>query len=124
MSTVLNRCTIKMANSPSIKAFASIAGKKEGEGPMAACFDKIIDDFYFGQKTFEKAESEFQKQTINLALQKAKLKPENINFMFCGDLLHVITSYSIHYTKLYDYSMYYNYYVIFKFKEQIYGFSK
>jgi stage V sporulation protein AD len=77
-----------MSNCPSIISFASIVGKKEGEGPMASCFDEINNDPYFGQDTFEKGESELQKQTINLALQKASLKPEDINFMFAGDLLN------------------------------------
>jgi stage V sporulation protein AD len=77
-----------MSNCPSIISFASIVGKKEGEGPMASCFDEINNDPYFGQDTFEKGESELQKQTINLALQKGNLKPEDINFMFAGDLLN------------------------------------
>lgn len=88
MSSLINRCTIKMSNCPSIISFASIVGKKEGEGPMASCFDEINNDPYFGQDTFEKGESELQKQTINLALQKGNLKPEDINFMFAGDLLN------------------------------------
>ena len=88
MSTILNRCTIKMTNCPSIKAFSSIVGKKEGEGPMAACFDQIIPDPYLGKDTFEQGESELQKTAINLALQKAGLQPGDINFMFAGDLLN------------------------------------
>ena len=88
MSTLLNRCTIKMDFPPSIKSFASIVGKKEGEGPLGSCFDQIVPDAYFGQTTFEKAESELQKNTINLAIQKANLTPEDINFMLAGDLLN------------------------------------
>ncbi len=88
MSNVLNRCTIKMSNPPSFKAYASIVGKKEGEGPLGSCFDQIVPDEYFGQKTFEKAESEFVKAAIKLALEKAGLKPEDISFMFSGDLLN------------------------------------
>lgn len=88
MSTLLNRCTIKMQNCPSIISYASIVGEKEGKGPMASCFDQINTDPYFGQKTFEKGESELQKSTISLALQKANLKPSDINFIFAGDLLN------------------------------------
>lgn len=88
MSSILNRCTIQMSNCPSIKSFASVVGKKEGEGPMSTCFDQINEDPYFGQETFEKGESELQKNTINLALQKCNLKPSDINFMFAGDLLN------------------------------------
>ncbi len=77
-----------MSTPPSIKAFASVAGKKESDGPLGSCFDRIVFDPYFGQDTFEKAESEFQKSTINLALEKANLQPTDINFMFAGDLLN------------------------------------
>ncbi len=88
MSTILNRCTVKMSTCPSIKSFACIAGKKESEGPMKECFDRTNVDPYFGQKTFEQGESELQKQTIELAIKKANLSPEDINFMFDGDLLN------------------------------------
>ena len=88
MSQVINRCTIKMGNCPSIISFACVGGKKEGEGPMSEHFDLINNDPYFGQDTFEKAESEMQKTAINLALQKKSLAPENINFMLAGDLLN------------------------------------
>lgn len=88
MSKVLNRCTIIMSSPPSIKAFASTVGKKESEGPLGSCFDQSNPDPYFGQDTFEKGESELQKSTINLAIQKANLQPADINFIFAGDLLN------------------------------------
>lgn len=88
MSETLNRSTIKMTASPSIKAFACIGGKKEKQGPKADCFDQLDEDPYFGQKTFEQGESELQKRTVELAIAKAGLKPEDISFMFGGDLLN------------------------------------
>lgn len=88
MSHLINRCTIKLTTPPSIKSYASIVGKKEGEGPMGEYFDEINNDPYFGQKTFEQGESELVKQTVGLAVSKAGLKPEDINFMFAGDLLN------------------------------------
>ena len=88
MSKLINRCTIKLTTPPSIKAYASVAGKKEGEGPMAQYFDEINNDPYFGQKTFEQGESELLKTTVGLAISKANLQPQDINFMFGGDLLN------------------------------------
>lgn len=58
MAKKISRNTFLTDNSPSIKAFASIAGSKESEGPIGTCFDKIETDSYFGQDTWEKAESE------------------------------------------------------------------
>lgn len=88
MSKLINRCTVFLTSPPSIKCYASVVGKKEGQGPMAEYFDEINDDPYFGQKTFEQGESELLKTTVGLALNKGKLKPSDINFMFGGDLLN------------------------------------
>ena len=53
----LGKQTVKLQNPPAILSYAAVAGKKEGEGPLKACFDYISDDSYFGEKTWEKAES-------------------------------------------------------------------
>lgn len=77
-----------MTTPPSIKSFASTVGKKEGEGPMAKHFDIVEEDSYFGQESWEKAESQMQKQTIEMAIKKARLNENNIDFMFAGDLIN------------------------------------
>ena len=41
---------------PVIQHWASVAGKKESEGPLAHTFDILSQDTYFGQKTWEQAE--------------------------------------------------------------------
>lgn len=88
MAKKINRNTFLTDNSPSIKAFASIAGSKESEGPIGTCFDKIETDSYFGQDTWEKAESELQKQTVGLAISKAGLKDADIDYILSGDLIN------------------------------------
>ena len=88
MAKKISRNTFLTDNSPSIKAFASIAGSKESEGPIGTCFDKIETDSYFGQDTWEKAESELQKQTVGLAISKAGLKDADIDYILSGDLIN------------------------------------
>lgn len=88
MSRLINRCTILLTSPPSIKSYASVVGKKEGEGPLGQYFDEINNDPYFGQKTFEQAESKLIETTVGRAINKCKLKPSDINFMFGGDLLN------------------------------------
>lgn len=66
---------------------ASIAGKKEGEGPLGSCFDMVCEDPLFGTDTWEAAESTMQKEAAALAIGKAGLKPEEIRMAFAGDLL-------------------------------------
>lgn len=73
---------------PSICAWAATGGKKEGEGPMASYFDTSGGDDYFGQETWEKAESELLKMTVSNAISKARLTPANIDLLFSGDLLN------------------------------------
>lgn len=88
MANKISRNTFLTENPPSIKSYASIAGSKESEGPIGNCFDKIVKDSHFGQETWEQAESELQKQTVSLAISKAGLQNENIDFIFSGDLIN------------------------------------
>ncbi len=80
-----------------IKNSASIVGKKEGEGPLGLLFDMIGEDDMFGCNSWEEAESSLQKDAVYLALGKAGLKPEDIQFILAGDLLgqSIATSYGI-----------------------------
>ena len=66
---------------------AAIGGPKEGEGPMGSFLDMVCPDPMFGCDTWEAAESTLQKETALLALNRAKLHPEDISLMFAGDLL-------------------------------------
>ena len=67
--------TIALAHPPSVLSFANVGGKFEGQGPLAEYFDELNDDAFFGEKTWEKAESTMQKHVIQRALDQAKLKP-------------------------------------------------
>ena len=79
--------TVFFKNSPAVIAAAAVGGKMEGEGPMAACFDKINEDPNFSCETFEQGESKMLKEAVLHTLSKASLTPENIDVMFGGDLL-------------------------------------
>ena len=67
---------------------ASIVGPKESEGPMAGYFDKCLDDEFWGEKTWEKAESKIIKETVNMAIAKSNIPSSDIDFCFAGDLLN------------------------------------
>ena len=75
-----------------IQSCASVAGKKEGEGPLGSCFDQVWEDPMFGMDTWEAAESTMQKQAAFLALQKAGLTPSDLRMVFAGDLLAQTTA--------------------------------
>lgn len=83
---------ICLTHPPSVIAWSSTVGKKESEGPLGSCFDLIETDSRFGQKTWEQAESELQRRTLDLLLKKAGLAPEDISCLFAGDLINQCTS--------------------------------
>ena len=87
----LGKQTVRLS-SPSIISYAGVVGKKEGEGPLKECFDYISDDSYFGEKTWEKAESHMLKQCFSMACDKGKIAPSSLDYIFAGDLLNQCVS--------------------------------
>ena len=73
---------------PVITHWASVAGKKEGEGPLAKTFDIVSKDAYFGQKTWEQGEKRLQQLALDTLLKKANLKQDQLELVFSGDLLN------------------------------------
>ena len=88
MAKKIGKQTIKFENGVFVHSFASAVGKKEGEGPYSKYFDKIFDDEYMGTDSFEKAESMLQKVAIETALKKGGKRPQDIDYIFAGDLLN------------------------------------
>lgn len=70
-----------------ITGTASIAGKKEGEGPLGRGIDVVEQDPMFGAENWEQAESAMQKQAADLALEKGDIHRRDIRYLFAGDLL-------------------------------------
>ncbi len=83
--------TVFFENSPYIKAYASTAGSKEAEGPYGKFFDVTTDDVYWGESSWEKAENKFVNQAIKTAMKNARLTPQDIDYIFAGDLLNQCT---------------------------------
>ena len=84
----IGRQTVAFKNPPSIIATASIVGPKEGQGNLGKCFDYIIPDEMWGEKSWEKAESKLQRETFAKVIQKAGLVNDNIQYVLAGDLLN------------------------------------
>ena len=83
--------TIPLPAGPRILSWASVAGKKEGEGPLGASFDLVGTEDSFGEKSWEKAETAMQKKALALALDKAGLAPGGVDCLLAGDLLDQCT---------------------------------
>ncbi|MBO5317971.1 MAG: stage V sporulation protein AD [Oscillospiraceae bacterium] len=80
--------TFLFGKPPVISHWASVAGKKESEGPLKHTFDITEKDAYFGQKTWEQAERKMQQLALKTLLEKAKLEYRDIDIAFSGDLLN------------------------------------
>lgn len=52
---------------------ASIAGTKEGQGPLGSCIDHVLTDDQFGADSWEAAECKLQKETVAILLKKTEV---------------------------------------------------
>ncbi len=79
--------TVLFDSPPIITGHAGVAGKKEGEGPLAKDFDAIFEDTTMGQQSYELAESAILHDAIIRALSYAGVSPSQVDFVLSGDLL-------------------------------------
>ncbi len=82
----MGKRTIALESCPSFLSFAATAGKKEGEGPIRDSFDIINEDSFFGEESWEKAESAMSSLTIARALEKGGINGGSVDLIFAGDL--------------------------------------
>ena len=88
MAHRIGKYTIVLDNPPTVRATAAVGSAKEKEGPLGDCFDIIDEDPYFGQESWEKAESQMQTLAVKNVLEKLSLAPADIDCIFAGDLLN------------------------------------
>ncbi len=87
MTKRLGRQTRELERPPAVLGWAAVGGRKEGEGPLKRGFDRISEASYFGEASWEKAESRMLRECFTLACGKAGLTPRQLDGVFAGDLL-------------------------------------
>lgn len=87
----LGRQTAALPSRPRIIASAAVGGKREGEGPLKDCFDRVSADSYFGEESWERAESHMIRECFDLACNKAGLAAAP-DYIIAGDLLNQCVS--------------------------------
>lgn len=75
-----------------VSSFSAVSGPIEKNGPLFKYFDKTYDDFYIGEKSWDKAESKLMKDAIDICLRKKHIDRNNIDVFVSGDLLNQIIS--------------------------------
>lgn len=84
----IGKQTIKFDTPPTILQTASIVGPKEADGPLAKYFDQCLEDEFWGESSWEKAESKIIKETVNTVVSKSGIANDKIDYCFAGDLLN------------------------------------
>lgn len=73
---------------PVITTWASIAGRKESEGPLKSWFDQTFEDNHIGEASWELAEKKLQQLALRKLAEKAGLSKAQFDLVFSGDLLN------------------------------------
>jgi stage V sporulation protein AD len=89
---IQGKASILFETSVWIEQTASVVGQKEGDGPHGQDFDEVCMDALFGMNTWEEAEGELLRRCAKCVMDKAALCPEDIRYIFSGDLLNQTTA--------------------------------
>lgn len=92
MSRRIGKRTAVLSQRPGVAAWASVAGRKEQEGPYGSLFDSVIPDELNGQNSFEAAERSMLEEAVGLCMQHARCTKEDVQMLLAGDLLNQIIS--------------------------------
>ncbi|MFT9496697.1 stage V sporulation protein AD [Anaerosolibacter sp.] len=77
---------------PVILASAAVGGPFEAKGALSEDFDILHDDIWLSQDSYEKAEKKLLEQAGEIAMEKAAVKKEDVQFFLSGDLMNQIIS--------------------------------
>ncbi len=80
------------ANRPTIISTGTVVGPFEAQGPLVEDFDLLHGDLWLGQNSYEKAETKMLEEACEIAIKKAGLQKQDIQFFLAGDLLNQIIS--------------------------------
>jgi len=75
-----------------INEVSTVTGPYEANGPFSKLYDKSYSEFYFGEKTFEQAESRLIDESVDLLLNKIGKTRFQIDLHISGDLMNQLTS--------------------------------
>jgi stage V sporulation protein AD len=86
------RSTWVFSSKPCIVSTGVAGGPFEGQGPLGSDFDVLHSDIWLGQDSFEKAEEKLLEEACQIAISKAGIKKEDVEFFLSGDLMDQIIS--------------------------------
>lgn len=88
----IGKQTIQFMSVPKILSWGTVVGPKEGKGPLKDYFDIVMkNNLDEVAKSWEETEQRMMQHSIELALEKGNLLPDNLDYYIAGDLLNQIT---------------------------------
>ena len=60
----IGKQTFSIKDNVFVRDTFTIAGKKEGEGPLGKEFDMVVEDDLWGEDSWEKCELKFQREAV------------------------------------------------------------
>lgn len=88
----LGQQTIIFTNTPTIASTGTVVGPIEDKGPLGGNFDIVLPDNLAGEMSWEKTEQKMMQKSVEIALEKLKLLPSDLDYFLGGDLLNQIIS--------------------------------
>src|SRR5699024_9643009 len=76
---------------PSIISTCTVGGPFEAEGKIPEAFDLFHEDLWQKQKSFEQAQQIMMEKSCNIAIKKAQITKEQVNFLISNNLINQIT---------------------------------
>jgi stage V sporulation protein AD len=71
---------------------ATVGGPFEAKGPLAEDFDILHGDLWLGQDSYEQAERKMLEEACEIAIKKAALQKQDIQYFLSGDLMNQVIS--------------------------------
>lgn len=95
MARRLGRRSVTFDRPAAIRETANLAGPMEFDGPLGEYLQTRVDDPYFGEESWEKAETRMQEEALRAVLRRAGLQETDIDLCITSDMLNQCTSCSM-----------------------------
>jgi stage V sporulation protein AD len=79
-------------NNVFLNMVSTVTGPYEANGSFSKLYDKSYNDFYFGEKSFETAESKLIDESVDILLNKIGKTRFDIDLHISGDLMNQLVS--------------------------------
>lgn len=79
------------SNQPKIISTGVVGGPFEARGNLSADFDRLYDELWISEDSFEKAHKLMIEDAVKITLSKANVREDTVDFFISGDLINQIT---------------------------------